>query len=381
LEDQLELKKAKRSTNEAITNWNFPFSASKLTQVDQPSNEEIRQRLKNWPAMFQEYAKSDTQKAVIQIINSFLPFIALWVLMYWSTFYSYWITMGLAIINAFFLVRIFIIQHDCGHRSFLKSQMANRIIGWICSFFSSIPYQYWANVHGFHHAHNGQLEVRDIGDIKTMTVEEFREASRWQRFGYRIYRMPVITFIIAPLVYLGFYNRVPFVRLNGWKKVYAELHLNNIVLLGVYALLGWLLGWKQFLIVQLSILAFFGIIAMWFFYVQHQHEHTYKQWKDNWDYLLSAIRGSTYYKLPKLMQWFTGNIGYHHIHHLNAKIPNYNLERCAKDHSFLEKYITTVTFWQSLRLMAHKLWCEDEQTMISFTEFYRREKGQYNRAA
>ena len=342
---------------------------------EQQINDELRQRLKNWPTLFHKYAQANTKKAVFQMITTFLPYLGLWALMYWSTFYSWWLTFGLAAINAFFLVRIFIIQHDCGHRSFLNNQVANKIIGWFCSFFSTIPYSYWAGVHNFHHGHSGQLEVetRDIGDLMVMTVEEFRKASFWQRLGYRVYRWPIVTFVIAPVVYLGLYNRIPLVNLSGWKKIHTQLHLNNLALLVCYLLLGWALGWKRFLFIQLSIVFLFGIIAMWFFYVQHQHEDAYKEWKSKWEYVLSAVKGSTYYKLPRLVQWLTGNIGFHHIHHLNSKIPNYHLERCAKDNAFLDKYITTVTFWESLKLMHNKLWCEETKRMITFLEFYHRE--------
>lgn len=193
---------------------------------EQQINDELRQRLKNWPALFHKYAQANTKKAVLQMITTFLPYLGLWALMYWSTFYSWWLTFGLAAINAFFLVRIFIIQHDCGHRSFLNNQTANKIIGWFCSFFSTIPYSYWAGVHNFHHGHSGQLEVetRDIGDLMVMTVEEFRKASFWQRLGYRVYRWPIVTFVIAPVVYLGLYNRIPLVNLSGWKKIHTQLH-------------------------------------------------------------------------------------------------------------------------------------------------------------
>lgn len=342
---------------------------------EQQLNDELRQRLKNWPALFHKYAQADTKKAVVQMFTTFLPYLGLWALMYWSTFYSWWLTFGLAAINAFFLVRIFIIQHDCGHRSFLNNQAANKIIGWFCSFFSTIPYSYWAGVHNFHHGHSGQLEVevRDIGDLMVMTVEEYRKASFWQKLGYRIYRLPIVTFVIAPVIYLGFYNRIPLVNLSGWKKIHTQLHVNNLALLALYLLLGWALGWKRFFFIQLSIVFLFGIIAMWFFYVQHQHEDAYKEWKSKWEYVLSAVKGSTYYKLPRLMQWMTGNIGFHHIHHLNSKIPNYHLEQCAKDNSFLNQYITTVTFWESLKLMHNKLWCEETKRMITFIEFQHRE--------
>lgn len=336
---------------------------------------EIQQQLKNWPMLFQAYAKSNNRKAVIQLFTTFLPFIGLWILMYFSLDYSYWVTFGLAVVNAFFTVRIFIIQHDCGHRSFMKSQTVNKIIGWFCSMFSAIPFRYWAKVHDFHHGHSGQLEVRDIGDIRMMTVEEFRKASRWERFGYRLFRMPLITFVIGPIIYILWNNRLPLVQFKGWRRTYMSLQVNNLLLIGVYVLLCWLLGWKRFLLVQVPIVCLFAIIAVWFFFVQHQHENTYKQWRNNWDYLLAAIRGSTFYNLPKMFHWLTGNIGFHHIHHLNPKIPSYNLARCARECSFLDQYITSIRFFESLKCMFNKLWCEESQRMISFREFYRRERA------
>ncbi len=340
----------------------------------QVTDAQIQQQLKNWPSILQDYAQSDNRRAIGQILTSFLPFLALWVLMYLSLNWSYWITFGLGLINAFFLVRIFIIQHDCGHRSYFKSQTWNKIVGFSCSFFSTIPFNYWAREHDFHHGHNGQLETREIGDIHLLTVEEYRNSSRFKRFFYRVYRMPIVTFGIGPVVYLVMNNRLPIIKLPGWKKIHQAMHLHNVMIAAVYIGLGWLLGWQRFLLVQATVVVLFAIISVWFFYVQHQHEHTYKQWKDKWDYLLSAIRGSTFYKLPRVFHWLTGNIGYHHIHHLNSRIPSYNLARCARENPFLQRYVTHLNFWQSLKCMFNKLWCEEEQRMITFREFNRRER-------
>jgi omega-6 fatty acid desaturase (delta-12 desaturase) len=338
------------------------------------SNEEIVKALRNWQVLLHDYARADKTKALIQMATTFLPFLALWVLMYFSLSWSYWITLGLGILNAFFLVRIFIIQHDCGHKSFFPSQLWNKVVGFTCSFFSTIPYDYWSRQHSFHHGHNGELEVRDIGDIQLMTEDEFRQASRWQRLWYRVYRMPLVTFVIGPLVYLGINMRWPLTRMEGWKGTRLRMYINNLMIAAVYLLVGWLVGWQRFLLVQAPIVIAFFIIAIWFFYVQHQHELAYKQWHRNWDYLLSAIRGSTFYKLPKMVHWLTGNIGYHHIHHLNSKIPSYHLVRCAEENPVLQKYITSITFWESLKCMFHKLWSEEQQRMITFREFYQRER-------
>jgi len=341
--------------------------------MNQTKYAEITAALHDWPVRFRAYAQAHTGKAIWQIITSFLPFIGLWILMYYSLEWSYWITLALALLNAFFVVRIFIIQHDCGHRSYFKNQRWNRFVGWVCSIVTIIPYKYWATVHDFHHAHSGQLETRDIGDIYTMTVEEYRQASRWKKLSYRIFRMPIVTFVIGPIIYLLYNNRLMLVKIGNWTRNNWWLQFNNLLLVGAYLLAGWLIGWKSFFLVQLPIIFFFAIIAVWFFYVQHQHEETYKHWKENWDYLLSAIVGSSFYRLPRVMHWLTGNIGYHHIHHLNCKIPSYNLVRCAKENPELQKYVTSLSFWESLSCMFHKLWDEQQERMITFKEYYQLE--------
>ena len=333
--------------------------------------EEIKESLANWKEIVKDYQKPDNKKAIIQIVNSFLPFLGLWVLMYFSMQWSIWITIGLGIINAFFLVRIFIIQHDCGHQSFFKSKKVNNIVGYICSFFSFIPYKYWAKVHNFHHGHSGQIEVWNIGDIPTLTVKQYSKKGFWGKLAYRIWRNPIVTFVIAPTYYLIVSNRIPTIKLNNWKLMTMNQIKNNVSIAVVYITLGFLLGWKEFLFVQFFVVFTFGIIAFWFFYVQHQHEESYKQMKENWDYLLAAIKGASYYKLPRPFQWLTGNIGIHHIHHLSSLIPNYNLEKCMKENMILSKYVTVVGFWQSLKLMSHKLWDEEKQRMISFREYAR----------
>lgn len=340
-----------------------------------PADQQIRETLKDWPKIVAKYQIPDRRKAYTQILNTFLPFIGLWILMYFSLSWSYWITLGLAVVNAFFMVRIFIIQHDCGHQSFLKKRRINDAIGLVCSFFSSIPYEYWSRSHSFHHAHCGQLEVRDIGDINTLTVKEYKEMGFLKRLGYRIFRNPVVLFLFGPIYYLAVNVRFPLISLKGWKKIKWSQFYNNVYLVLIYALVAFIVGWKQFFLVHVPIVVIFAIIAIWFFYVQHQHEHTYKQWKENWEYLFSSIKGSTYYKLPKVFQWLTGNIGLHHIHHLSSKIPNYHLTRVQEENPILTQYVTTVGFWESLSFMFHHLWDEENQRMISFGKFYQLERA------
>ena len=335
---------------------------------------EIKESLKNWREIIVKYQKPNNRKALIQIINSFLPYIGLWTLMYFSWNWSILLTIGIGLINAFFLVRIFIIQHDCGHQSFFKSRKLNNVIGTICSVFSFMPYKYWAKTHNYHHGHSGQLEVREVGDIPMLTVAEYRERSWFGKLRYRIWRMPIITFVIAPVYYFIVSTRIPIFKFNNWKHTaWTQIKDNIWIALG-YVALGFLLGWVKFLVIQLMLVFFFGIIAFWFFYVQHQHEMAYKEWKENWDFVLSAVKGATYYKLPKMWQWLTGNIGIHHIHHLSSLIPNYNLEKCMKENKILTKYVTVVSFWDSLKMINNKLWDESQKRMISFSEFARLER-------
>lgn len=322
-----------------------------------------------------KFTRTNKTKAIIQIINSFGPFIAIWILMYISLDYSYWITFALGILNAFFLVRIFIIQHDCGHRTFLSNATARNVVGYVCSVFSTIPYHYWAKSHHVHHNNTGKLEIRDIGDINTLTVKEFSMLSKWNRFQYKLYRSIPVMFVLGPIYYVVIHNRLALIKMDIFKNEKWRLYLNNLVLITLFLTLGYFLGWAKFFITHFTIIALFAIIAIWFFYIQHQHEETYKQWRDKWDFVTAAIKGSTYYKIPRVFNWLTGNIGIHHIHHLNPAIPNYNLQDALASNQWFNEYTTTLTFGESLKLAFYKLWDESTQKMITFSEFYRREKA------
>lgn len=332
--------------------------------------------LQELPTIVKAYQLPNPRKATFQILTSFLPFIGIWAAMYLLLDVSLWLTLALAVVNAFFLVRIFIIQHDCGHQSFTASRKANDVIGMVCSVVSFMPYRYWAKSHNFHHGHNGILwEHRDIGDINVLTVNEFKALGPWGKLKYRLFRSAPVLFFLGPIWYILVHNRIPAIKMKGWEHARKALLRHNLLLLGIHLGIVLLLGYKAFVLVQLPILAFFGIIAIWFFYVQHQHETTYKAWKDKWDYIRAAIQGSTYYKLPRLFHWLTGNIGYHHIHHLNPLVPNYQLARCHHENPVLDEVANKITFWQSLRCMFNKLWDEDQQRMITWREYLQRRKA------
>lgn len=332
---------------------------------------------KQIPVLVKAYQRPDYRKATVQILNSFLPFVGIWIAMYLLLDVSIWLTFGLAVVNAFFLVRIFIIQHDCGHQSFTASRRFNNVVGYLCSLLSFIPYKYWAKGHNFHHGHNGMLfEHRDIGDINLLTVKEFCQLSRLRKIQYWFMRNSFVLFVIGPIYYILIMQRLPLIRLRGWEQAHRSLLRHNLVLLAVHLGIICLLGYKAFVLVHLPIIIVFGIVAVWFFYVQHQHETTYKAWRDKWEYVRAAIQGSTYYKLPRWFHWLTGNIGYHHIHHLNPLVPNYQLARCHQENPILDKLANKITFWQSLRCAKNKLWDEEQQRMISFREYLRRYRRQ-----
>jgi acyl-lipid omega-6 desaturase (Delta-12 desaturase) len=342
-----------------------------MNQERQEFKEKITTALKS----IREYQTPSYTKAIIQIFNSFGPFLLLWVLMYNIWDYSKLAVLGLSVLNAFFLVRIFIIQHDCGHNSWVENRYMRNIVGYFCSLCSAIPYNYWAKSHHFHHNHNGMLEVRDIGDLDTLTVKEFAALSSGKRLGYRIFRHPLVMFGLVPIYYILIHHRIRFIKLPEFKKLKLELTINNLVWISGIVLLCIFFDWKKVIAIHFSILALFGVIAIWFFYIQHQHEHGYKHWKEKWEFMYAAVKGSTYYKLPKVFNWLTGNIAIHHIHHLNPAIPNYNLQKSVDSIPWINKYTTEITFWQSLKLATHKLWDEQSERMITFKEFYMMEKN------
>lgn len=327
------------------------------------------EELKRWPAMVRPFIQPNIQKAAIQILNSFLPFFALLGLMYWGLTISYWITLLLSPLAAFFLVRIFIIQHDCGHQSFLPNKLYNNLLGRFCSYFSTIPYHYWSANHAAHHAHNGQLEHRGLGDIYYMTTEEYARQPRRIQWAYRFFRHPLVMFVLVPISYFLITLRYPFKPLPGWQKIRAGYVLYHLSLVAFFAAWCLLLGWKTVALIYLPVLLEFSIISFWFFYMQHQHTDNYRQPRNDWDHLRASMEGSTYYKLPRVFQWLTGNIGLHHIHHLNSRIPNYNLEACGRANPELMRHATVLTFSESLRCTRNKLWDEGRQRMITMREY------------
>lgn len=316
-----------------------------------------------WKQIVLEYQKPSTWRALLQITNTLGPYALLWYFMYRSLDVSWWITVPLAVLAGAFLVRVFIIFHDCGHGSFFRSRAANDILGFITGILTFTPYYHWRWEHAIHHASAGHLDKRGTGDVWTMTVQEYLESSRWKRFAYRLARNPIILFVIAPL-YL-FLIRQRFPSANASHRERRSVHWMNLAILLMATALCIVFGIKAYLLIQITAMAVAGSAGIWLFYVQHQFEGVYWERADEWDYTAAALQGSSYYKLPRILQWFSGNIGFHHIHHLSSRIPNYNLERCHKAHPLFQN-VKPVTFFSSFKSFAFRLWDEQNRKLVSF---------------
>ena len=319
----------------------------------------------HWQDLVRKYQSSDIWRSVWQIANSVVPYIAMWYLMYRSLSVSYWLTLLLAPLAAGFMTRIFIIFHDCGHGSFFKSSKANHAVGTICGVLTHTPYFQWTREHAIHHASSGDLSRRGVGDVDTLTVKEYLALSKWGRLKYRLYRTLFVLLVIGPQ-YI-FLLRHRFTSKVSGRRERNNLYLTNLGLLAFYGSLWWLIGLKALLLIFAPIMLISGAVGVWLFYVQHQYEDTYWRGRGEWDYATSALLGSSYYKLPRVLQWFSGNIGFHHIHHLSPKIPNYKLQLCHEENPLFQES-TVLGIRTSLKSASMKLWDEESRRMVSFKQ-------------
>lgn len=328
-----------------------------------------------WKEIVARYQKPAVWRSSWQAVNTLVPYAVLWYLMYRSLSISYWITAPLAILAGGFMVRIFIIFHDCGHGSFFKSRTANNILGFITGVLTFTPYFHWRWDHSLHHASAGDLDRRGWGDVWTLTVQEYLEASRWKRFAYRLARHPVVLFVIAPLFLFLVKHRFPYVKASRRER--NSVYWTNLAILGLASTLTWILGLEAYLLIQLTVMAVGGTAGVWLFYVQHQFEGVYWERGDQWDYAKAALQGSSFYKLPKILQWFSGNIGFHHIHHLSPRIPNYHLERCHKAEPLFQK-VKAITLFSSFKSLTFRLWDEQCRKLVGYRHLrtIRRQKRQ-----
>ena len=316
-----------------------------------------------WGQAVEKYRKPVPRSSVWQIVNSLIPYFALWGLMIGSLRISYWITLALAVVAAGFLVRVFIIFHDCGHGSFFRSRRANRVMEFVTGVLTFTPYAQWRKEHALHHASSGDLDRRGPGEIWTLTVREYLEASRSKRLAYRLARNPVVLFVLAPSFVFLVQYRFPSRGMGRRERV--GVHATNGAILAIAALTSLGIGVKAYLLIQIPVMILAATAGVWLFYVQHQFDGVQWRRRAEWDYAAAALRGSSFYDLPKVLQWFTGNIGFHHIHHLSPAIPNYNLERCHRENPMLQD-VRKVTLGSSLRSLSFRLWDEARQRLVGY---------------
>jgi omega-6 fatty acid desaturase (delta-12 desaturase) len=319
----------------------------------------------NWKKLVANYRQPSVRKAVGQIINTIGLYAVLWAAMFFAVQISWWLVVPIMIFAGLLLVRVFIIFHDCGHGSFFKSREANDITGFIAGLLTFTPYMHWRWEHSVHHASSGDLDRRGMGDIWTMTVAEYLAAPKKTRILYRISRNPIIMFVVAPVLLLVVYQR--FADRNAKPRERRSVWWMNLAVVAMVAGMIAIFGWKNYLIMQVGISMIAGGTGVWLFYVQHQFEDMVWERREGWDFAIAAMQGSSYYKLPRILQWFSGNIGFHHIHHLSPKIPNYYLQECHESHELFSS-VPPVTLKTSLKTIHLKLWDEENRKLIRFRD-------------
>lgn len=322
----------------------------------------------SWQEIVARHRLPSAWKASWQLLNSLGSYVLVWVLYHYAHSISWWLVPPLVVLGAGLLVRAFIIFHDCGHGSFFASRVANDFWGCVCGVLTFTPYYQWRGEHAIHHGTAGDLDKRGTGDVWTMTVREYLAASRYRRFAYRLARNPVVLFIIGPLVLFLFLQRVPDSK-AGVRERHSVWWM-NVALLLVGTAMSMVLGTWNYLVFQVAVLTVAGSAGVWLFYVQHQFEDAYWERGENWDYTVAALKGSSYFKLPRILQWFSGNIGFHHIHHLGPRIPNYNLERCHNSEA-LFRDVRPLTLSDSLRTLGLRLWDESSRRLVGFRSLKR----------
>lgn len=318
-----------------------------------------------WYREIRKYEQPNLQKAIWQIINTFIPYLLFLYLMYLTIRlgYPYWVTLVIAVPTAGLLGRIFIFFHDCVHSSFFKNRWANTTLGYICGALTLTPYNDWRRAHGIHHNTAGDLDRRGVGDFWTLTVNEFMTTSRKKRFVYRFFRNPIVLICLTPtfltLVFHRFSHRI------AKKSDRYSVYLNNLIILTSIVVAFFTIGFRTFILIMLPIIIIHGTMAVWVFFIQHQFEGVYWVHHDERDPIKVGLMGSSYYKLPKLLQWFTGNIGFHHIHHIRPRIPNYNLQRCYDETPALQA-VEPLTIRKSLKSVKLSLWDEEKRKLVGF---------------
>jgi omega-6 fatty acid desaturase (delta-12 desaturase) len=320
------------------------------------------------------YSEPSVRRSLFELAVTVIPLALLWGLMWLSLDVGYWLTLLLAVPAAGFMVRLFIIQHDCGHGAFFRHRAANSWLGRVLGVLTLTPYYYWQRNHAIHHATSSNLDRRGIGDIELLTVEEYRGKSLLGRMAYRFYRSPPVMFVIGPAYMFFLQHRLPFHQMrDGWRPWISTMATNAAIVLAVVGMC-WFVGVGPFLKVHLPIMLMAASMGVWLFYVQHQFEGVAWARTGDWSHNEAALTGSSYYDLPGFLRWISGNIGIHHIHHLNSRIPYYRLPKVLQDHPEL-KTVGRLTLWDSLKSTRLSLWCEQREKLVSFRNARRLREG------
>jgi omega-6 fatty acid desaturase (delta-12 desaturase) len=322
-------------------------------------------RAEEWRDSLAFHAQPRWSLALRDLGTSLVPYLALWVAMYLALDVSYWLVLALSIPAAGFLVRTFIVFHDCTHGSFMPSREVNNWVGRVCGVFVFAPFRAWQHDHAMHHATAGDLDRRGAGDVPTYTVAEYRAMSPIQRLGYRLFRNPLVMFTIGPVFAMMITPR--FVSSKARVRLNNSVMLTNLALTVIVGTLCFLIGWRDLLAIEMPSAFLGGAAGVWLFYVQHQFEDVYWEHHGDWTYADAALRGSSYLKLPKVLQFFTGNIGLHHVHHLSARVPNYNLQRAHDDNPVFDS-VPVLSLWDGLKAVRLKLYDEDSGRLVGWRE-------------
>lgn len=332
-----------------------------------------------WQQRLAPYCRPEAARALRQLFSTSLPFLASMAALLYAMSHGVWFALALAVPAAIFLVRLFIIQHDCGHGSFFKSRRINETLGLVLSAFTMMPYSAWRQAHAAHHANAGNLDQRGTGDVTTLTVREYQSRSRGRRFLYRLYRHPLMLFGVGPAYLLLVRYRVPLGRELRDRRRWLSIIGTDLVAAASAVGLSAIIGAGPFLLAWSTVLLLATSLGVWFFYIQHQFADTY--WADgaSWEFRAAAIEGSSYYDLPRFLHWLTGSIGFHHIHHLASKVPNYRLRACFEANPEFQR-AKRLTLWASIKSVHLALWDEERRELISFRQA-RRQLAQAMRPA
>ncbi len=324
-----------------------------------------------WNQILAPYKTPDLRKSLFQLVTTLLLFAGTWYASLRSLELAWWLPCLFAFPLAGLLTRMFIIQHDCGHGSFFRSPAANHAVGFVLGVPTLTPYHYWRRTHAMHHASSGDLDRRELGDIETLTVDEYLARSRWGRLRYRLYRSMFVLLILGPFYQFVLKHRLPFDAPREWKQEWRSVIWTNVALALIVGTAWATIGLGAFLAVHLPVVIVSGALGVWLFYVQHQFEDTYWELHPEWDFHRAGAEGSSFLDMPRVMHWFTGNIGYHHVHHLSSRIPNYRLRQCMEENAELH-HVTRLTLGGSLRSARLKLWDPESRRLIGFGELRRR---------